>query len=89
MSDAALIERLDRIERLSLLAAKQVLTIEDTALLTGYTVKYMRSLISNREIPYYKRGNRLYFRRDEVEDWMQEHRVSSIQEISGKARHRK
>lgn len=89
MTDAALIERLDRIERLSLLAAKTVLTIDDTALLTGYSIKYLRSLIADREIPYYKRGNRLYFRRDDVEGWMQEERVPTRQEVADAARHTK
>lgn len=81
MTENAIIERLDRIERMTLLAAKNVLTLEDTALLTGYTPKYLRQLVADRDIPHYKRGNRLFFDRSDIEAWMKEHPVRTRNEL--------
>ena len=78
-------ERLDRLERMTALASKNVLDINEVADLTGYTVKYLRLLISRREIPHYRRGNRLYFSRDEVEGWMMGTRIPTKEEMNVKA----
>lgn len=78
-------KRLDRLETLTALSAKDVLDINDTAMLTGYSVKYLRQLISKRDIPHYRRGNRLYFCREEVEDWMMGERIPTRKEISTRA----
>ena len=78
-------QRLDRLETLTALSAKNVLDINDTAELTGYSVKYLRLLIAKREIPHYRRGNRLYFNRDEIEDWMMGTRIPTKEEMSIKA----
>jgi excisionase family DNA binding protein len=78
-------KRLDRLETLAALSSKSVLDINDTAELTGYSVKYLRLLIAKREIPHYRRGNRLYFNRDEIEDWMMGERIPTRAEMSVKA----
>ena len=77
-------QRLERLERMTALQ-KSVLTINEVALLTGYSVKYLRLLISNRDIPHYRRGNRLFFNRAELENWMQETRIPTNDEISALA----
>lgn len=74
-------KRLDRLEALAALASKDVLDVNETAQLTGYTVKYLRLLISRREIPHYRRGNRIYFNRDEVEEWMLGERIPTNEEV--------
>ena len=81
----SVMERLKAIERMTLLAAKNVLVLDDVALLTGYSKKYLRLLIAKREIPHYRRGNRLYFSRDEIEDWMMGERVPTKEEMNIKA----
>lgn len=80
-------KQLDRIEKAAVLN-KSVLTISEVALLTGYTVKYMRLLIAQHDIPYYRRGNRIYFNRDEVENWMMQQRIPSNEEIKQEASRR-
>jgi excisionase family DNA binding protein len=72
--------RLDNLERSAALA-KNVLTIDEVALLTGYTVKYLRLIIAQHQLPYYRRGNRLYFCRAEVENWMMAQRIPSNDEL--------
>jgi len=78
-------QRLDRLEALTVLASKTVLDINDVAQLTGYSVKYLRLLIARREIPHYRRGNRLYFNREEIEDWMMGTRIPTNEEMRIKA----
>lgn len=82
---ASVMERLKAIERMTLLAAKNVLVLDDVALLTGYSPKYLRLLIARREIPHYRRGNRLYFSRDEIDEWMLEQRIPTNGEIEVQA----
>lgn len=72
--------RLERLERVATLQ-KAVLDINETAMLTGYSVKYLRLLISQRGIPFYRRGNRLFFCRAEVENWMMQQRIPTKEEI--------
>jgi len=79
--------RLERLERMAALS-KNVLTIDEVAMLTGYTVKYLRQLIARHELTYYRRGNRLYFNRNEVENWMMGQRIPSNEEIRIKANSR-
>ena len=80
-----ILARLERIEKMTLLAAKLVLNTEDVAMLTGYSTAYIDQLVKSREIPYYKRGNRRFFDRDEVEDWMRENRIPANNEITAQA----
>ena len=77
--------RLDRLEAQMVLATKTVLDINDVASLTGYTVKYLRQLVARRDIPHYRRGNRLYFNREEIEDWMMGERIPTNDEMRIKA----
>lgn len=87
MSDLEKInQRLDKIERYSLLSAKNVLTIEEVALLTGYSQSKLYKLTCNRSIPHYKPNRRvLYFDRQEIEDWMRQNRIASTDEIETQA----
>lgn len=78
-------ERFDRIERTTLLGAKEVLTVEEAAMLTGYAVKGIYQLTSEKRIPHYKKNGRLYFRKSELEGWMTQHKVLTEQEINSKA----
>jgi excisionase family DNA binding protein len=70
-----ILQRLETIERYSLLAAKNVLTIDDVTVLTGLSKFYIYKLISQREIPYFKpAGKNVYFDRTEIENWMRRNR---------------
>lgn len=69
MSACELIEKLEaslnRIEKYTLLAAKNVLTVEDVALLLGRSEKTIRNQIDS--LPHYKNGKTVYFLRSEIE----------------------
>ena len=74
-------EKINQILAYSLLAAKNVLTLEDVALLTGLSKSYLYKLTCAKQIPYYRpNGKQIYFDRGEVEAWMKQNRVNTRQE---------
>ena len=79
-------EQLNRIERYSLLAAKNVLCLDDVALLTGFSKSHLYKLTCNHQIPHYKpNGKQIYFDRAELEEWMKQNRIATADEIEQKA----
>ncbi len=79
-------EKINRILAYSLLAAKNVLTLEDVALLTGLSKSYLYKLTCAKQIPYYRpNGKQIYFDRGEVEAWMKQNRVNTRQEAEQQA----
>ena len=79
-------EQNKRIERNTLLASKNVLTIEDVAVLIGLTKSWLYKATSRNEIPYYKpNGKTIYFDRKEIESWLLQNRVSTTYEVASKA----
>lgn len=81
----ALSDKLDEIKGLTLLATKQVLKIDEASLLTGYSVGHLYRLTSQKRIPHYKHGRDLYFRKDELEQWLTERPVPTEAEINSRA----
>lgn len=76
-----LLNELREIKALSLLAAKNVLTIEEVSKLTDLSVSCLYKKTCTKEIPYYKKDKRIYFKRQEIEEWMLQNRVATNQEI--------
>lgn len=75
-------KQLNRIERNSLLASKNVLNLEDVALLTGYSKSHLYKLTSTQKIPHYKpAGKQVFFDKKEIEDWMRQNHVVSDENI--------
>lgn len=76
------LDQLSRIERYSLLAAKNVLCFDDVALLTGLSKSHLYKLTCSHNIPHYKpNGKQIYFDRLEIEAWLKQNRVATTQEI--------
>ncbi len=75
-----ILEKLKTIERNSLLAAKNVLTFDDVALVTGLSKSYLYKLTCIGEIPHYKpTGKQLFFDRAEIESWLKQNRIDNRQ----------
>lgn len=80
--DEKILEKLNNIEKYSLLAAKSVLTFDDVIALTGLSKSFLYKCTMRSEIPHYKpNGKKIYFDRKEVEDWMKQNRIATKQEI--------
>ena len=81
-----ILKQLDRIERNSLLAAKNVLCFDDVRLLLGVSGSHLYKMTSGRKLPFYRpNGKMLYFDRKEIEEWMKQNRVKTQQEIESEA----
>lgn len=79
-------DKINQILVYSLLAAKNVLTLEDVALLTGLSKSHLYRLTCTNQIPYYRpNGKQIYFDRSEVEAWMRQNRVATRQEAERQA----
>ena len=60
--------QLNRIEKLTLLSAKNVLCLNDVVLLTGLSKSHIYKMTHSRKIPFYKpNGKQIYFDRSEIE----------------------
>ena len=81
-----ILEQLNRIEKYTLLSAKNVLSLDDVSVLTGLSKSHLYKLTCRHQIPHYKpNGKQVYFDRGEVENWMKQNRVATEQEIEEKA----
>lgn len=75
-------EKLDRIEKLTLLNAKEAFTMDDAAAYTGLSKGYLYKLVHLKKIPYYKSegGKQTYFAKTELTRWLLKYRVSTTEE---------
>ena len=65
------IKRLERIESLTLLAAKEALSVEDVVLLTGYSKQTIYNMIHTQKIPCYRpEGRTVRFSKKEINAWL-------------------
>lgn len=80
MEDTIMAE-IAELKQLTLLAAKNVLTIDDVSLLTGISKSTLYKMTCKREIPHFKPNSKLlFFDRSEVEKWCLQNRVLTRQE---------
>lgn len=78
-------ERLEKIERLIILQTKNVYNVRELSWVLGITEGRVRHLMQESEFPYYKVGNRTYFKKEEIEAWMTRNRFESRDEIETRA----
>ena len=93
-----IIERLNAIERLLYqLKERQTnmngpvkdenewMNVKQIAEYLSLTVPTIYSKISRRELPYYKRGRRAYFKKKDIDDWILQARRKTVAEIEQEA----
>lgn len=86
-------ERLDRIEKLlqNIYNAKEatsrgiiipeIMNVKEVSSYLSITPSAIYKLTSTREIPHSKRGKRLYFQKDEINDWIIQHKQYTNDDI--------
>jgi len=85
MKTTELNERLSRIENM-LLSQKTVLNFEEASVYTGLSKSHLYKLTSTGGIPCYKpTGKKLYFNKEELDEWMLRNKKLSQDEIDDKA----
>lgn len=80
-----ILNRFDRLEKLTILGAKSVLTMDEACLITGLTKSTLYKKTADREVPHYRNGKFIYFKKVELEDWMTSNRIGSVIEDEQKA----
>ena len=79
-------QKLAEIEQNTLLAAKNVLTLDDVVKLTGLSKSHIYKLTCSKKIPHYKPNTKaLYFDRKEIEEWQKRNRVKTEAEAEQEA----
>ena len=83
-----IIEFVDKINSLSqrmdeyILLQKPVLNFDETCRYLDISASHLYKLTSQKQIPHFcPQGKKLYFRRDEIDQWLQRNRQSSAGEI--------
>ena len=82
---AELAERLERIERLLVISTKEAFNVDEAARFIGLSESRVRHLVWKKEIPHYKRGRSLFFKKSELEEWMLRDRIPTTEEIEQEA----
>ncbi|WP_294049199.1 helix-turn-helix domain-containing protein [uncultured Porphyromonas sp.] len=77
--------QLDRIEQYAGIASKEVLDLEEAITYTGCARSTLYRLTSAKEIPHYKLGQALRFKKSELDEWLTRNRVATNREIESKA----
>ena len=72
-------------QRTSQPESDQLLTIQQAGILIKLSVPTIYSYVSRNEIPFSKKGKRLYFSKQQLFDWIQEGRKKTIAEIAVEA----
>ena len=62
--------------------ADQLLTIQQAAKILCLSVPTIYGLVSRAEIPYMKKGKRLYFSKEEITSWIKTGRKKTLAEIN-------
>ena len=74
-------------ELLSLLQAKNVLTTEEAALYLNISVPTLRKLRRNKKIASYQPSRKIFYKREDLEDWLlnskQSDKTTIDQRVSG------
>ena len=69
-----------------LAASKTVLTIQDLALITGWSKSYIYKLTSKAVLPFYKPNSKtIFFERNEIEQWLLRNRNTTVEEMEEQA----
>ena len=79
---------LNRIESVlsAIQSTKPMLDFAEAVNYTGLASSYLYKLTSSQQIPHYKPGGKkVYFDRLELDKWLRQGRVSSLDEINAKA----
>lgn len=88
MSDLELLRNeIRELKSISLIGQKDVLDIDEAALMMGLSKQTIYSMCRDRTIPHYKSkgGKKSYFKKSELEEWMLDTRVTTVQAIDADA----
>jgi len=82
-----ILSEFQELKNLTLLGAKQALTMSEAALFIGLSKSRLYKMCCEKKIPYYKsQGGKLtYFEKSELNSWMLKNRVKTVDELETEA----
>ena len=92
-----IMDKLNRIERMVTIirenqensktqdSGKEIMNVQQVAKYLNIAKQTVYGMTSRREVPYYKRGNRLYFQKSDIDEWLLSTRRKTIEEIKMEA----
>ena len=82
-----ILSELQELRNITLIGVKRALTMKDVSVLTGLSMSHLYKKCSAKEIPHWKSdgGKLTYFDKSEIEDWMLQHRVKTVDEVESEA----
>lgn len=78
-------ERLANIERQIMLINRNVFTVNELALWLDISPSRVYRLVREKNIPYWRQVGKIYFKKDEIEQWQLKTRISTNEEIESAA----
>lgn len=78
-------EQLERVERIATIGAKSVLNLDEAVVFTGFSRGHLYRLTSEKMIPHYKKGRKLFFRKSELETWLLGEKVLTRDDVDSMA----
>jgi prophage regulatory protein len=64
---------------------KQFITVDEACDIFGFSKSWLYKKIAGREIPFYKPIGRVYLKTSEIEDWINNSRIQTLDEIKKEA----
>lgn len=88
-----ILERLDRIEKAiaainttnPIQANNTPLDVKELSAYLKLSISAIYKLTSTSEIPHYKSGKRLYFKKEDIDEWIFSHRIKTRDDIEKEA----
>lgn len=65
--------------------SKDLLSVEEASIYLNLAHSTIYRLVQHREIPYMKRGRRLYFSKDELRQWVEEGKKPTVEALKAAA----
>jgi len=81
MQNEVVYKKLLEIEKLLKLGSDEIFDIEAAATFLKTTKNTIYQYVFNRKIPFYKPNKRLYFSKLSLMEWLQEHKVKTVEEL--------
>ena len=86
-------ERLDRIEKAisnlktenSIVAESKPMNLKEVVAYMGTSTSAIYKLTSTAEIPHYKLNKKLFFKKEEIDEWIHANKVKTRQDIENEA----
>ena len=82
-----ILNELAKIRQLTLIGAKQALSLSEAATLLGISKSHLYKMCHFKKVPYYKSGGgkHTFFNRDELNSWMLNRRIKTDDELASEA----